>query len=443
MRCSTALIALAMSTVLALAAAGCKGKPSVAKKAPKSVGDIKRPAPQPVAKPGLFSQDVFRQAMKMPATRHPNFQKFATELPKVAAACKKSKKYVSSFTWCAEWKAMAKEIRKIHKAINKRRPETVQAALAVALAAVSKLQDKDLFVRYAGLAVLDITFYDFSYKKLRSPRRMLARAVATAVKNGTDYNERKQAVRLLGCDGGLSHFNGDVYDGKVLAWAAHKDKSEWVRQAALGNLASCIDRLKGRCPVTPSQLKTWIETEKNKTARESIANLAGKLKMADEVFAWCSPIVLAGQMHWGCEKAFKAILDKGNFPRFLALGEKFRDSDKSKTRNNFRMVYFVQLLWWGMKSKNFPREKVVAFQRSVLAQKATATTRAKSIAKNIVDGFVKHATTEDEIGMARKLLRKYGRKIRRLVRRDKNRKSLIKLFKDADKKLKEKAESAE
>lgn len=456
MRTRTTLAVMAVAALVALAGMSCKKKGKDAKKdtasdmsadmkagmdtdamkAPMGGMDAARPRPRtrPAAKASLFDPGVFKMALMLPAKKDPVFAKIAGEISTVAAACQKKKKYLSSFTWCTEWKALAAEIKKILTAIDKKKPATVRAGMAVALAGVSKLRDKDIFVRFAGLVVMEHIFYNFSYKGLKKPRALLARVVALSVKNGTKYDERKQAIRVLGCDGGLSHFNGGVYDGKVLAWAAHKDKSHWVRQAALGHLSSCMDRLKDNCPVKPSQLKAWAATEKDKTSREAIAKLAGKLKMTDEVFTWCTPILMESQMHWGCDAAFKSVLDKSQFDKFHALAKKYRDSDGSKTANNFRMIYPVNLMIHGLK-KGFPKEKVVAYVDSVMAQEETATKRAQSVIQACINGLVKIAGTKAEVKMLRKLLKKRGRKFAKAVKKDKNRKKWSKLFKDADKTL--------
>jgi len=460
MRTRTLLAVLAVAALVAFAGTSCKKKgkgetkdkgtaadmaadmAADGMKAPMGGMDVARPGPRPrpAASSSLFDPGVFEIALMLPAKKNPVFAEIAGEISTVAATCKKSKKHVNSFTWCAEWKTLAAKLKKILEAVDKTKPATVMAGMAVALAGVSKLRDPDLFVRYAGLVVLEHVFYNFSYKKLKKPRALLARVVANSLKNGKS-DERTQAVRILGCDGGLSHFNGGVFDGKVLAWAAHKDKSQTVRQHALSHLSSCMDRLKGDCPVKPSQLKAWAAKETSKSAREGIAKLAGKLKMTNEVFAWCEPILMESEMHWGCESAFKSVLDKDQFDKFHALSKKYRDSAGSKTARNFRMIYPVKLMFYGL-SKGFPKDKVVAFVDSVMAQEETATKRDQSVINTCIQGLVTNAQTKAEIKMARKMLKKRGRKFAKYVQKDKDRKKWTKLFKDADKTLKKKAKTA-
>jgi hypothetical protein len=466
MRTRTSLAVLAVAALVALAGTNCKKKGkgdtkdkgmaadmaadmgadmgADAMKGPMggmSGMDAPRPRPRVAAKPSLFDPAVFDVALKLPATKDPNFAKIKAEIPKVAEACKKASKYLHSFSSCADWKKLDGEIKKLTGAIVDGQPETITPAFAAALAGVAHLRDKNTFVRYAGLQIMERIFYDFSYKKVKKHRAILARVVANSVKNGTAYEERKQAIRVIGHDGGLSHFNGGVFDGKVLAWAAHKDKSKWVRRAALGNLASCIDRLKGKCPVKPSQIKTWIAAEKDLDARQGIAKLAGKLKMTDEVFAWCSPLLLDSTMYWGCRDGFKLVLDKAQFDKFHALAKKYRDSDGSKTANNFRMAFVVELMFHGLKN-GFPRDKVVAFTDSILAQEETATKTSRGVVRNSINGLLKISKSVDEIKATRKLLKKRGRKFKKALRKNKDRKDWGKIFKEADKKLKEKLKAA-
>ncbi len=456
MRKHTLLAALAVTALFAFSVGACKKKGKDEEKkgeasemSAKMATDMAahksakrpRPRPRPAKGAGLFDPSAIDRALKLPATKHANFNKYAAKIVEVAATCKKSKKYLSSLSWCDEWKTLSAELKKINEAVVPSKPETVMPALAATLAGVSKLRDKDPFVRYAGLLVLERAFYDFSYRGLKQPRKLLAQVVALSVKNGTDYYERKLAVRLLGHEGGRASFMGGVYDGKVLAWAAKNDKSKWLREAALSNLGYCLDKLKDKCPVTPSHLKAWFAKEKDKSPKEAIARLAGKLKMTDEVLAWCGPLVLDATFYWGCRSALKAVLDGKTFDKFLEMAKQLRDSDKSKTKGNFRMAFIVDIMVHGIK-RGFPKEKVLAFLDSVLAQKATATMRTKSVLTSIVRAMVKLATTKKEIKAARKLLRKRGRKLARLVRKDKNRKDWPKVFKEADKKLKKKAKKA-
>lgn len=457
MRVRTQLAVLAVAAMTALAVGSCKKKgKEQAKddekksdmaamtedvKAPMGGMDVAEPGPGPAKKKSLFDPVVFKIAMKLPASKDPVFAKIQGEIPKVAEACKKSKKYVSSFSWCAEWKTLQGEIKKVINAIDKNKPETVKAAMAVALAAASKLRDPELFVRYTGLQIMEEIFYNFSYKGLKKPRALLARIVAHSVKDGTDYNERNQAIRVIGNDGGLSHFNGGVYDGKVLAWAAHKDKSHWVRRSALVHLASCMDRLKSECPVTQSKLRSWYAAEKDNDAQEGIARLAGKLKMTVDVFAWCSPKLLESKLYWGCRDAFKFVLDKDGFDKFHDLAKKFRDSDKSKDAGNFRLAFVVQLMFHGL-GQGFPRDKVVGYIDSLLAQEETATKRAKSVFADSLAGLVKISNTKAEIKALQKLLKKRGKKFSKLLKKDKARKDWAKVWKDTDKELKQKAKAA-
>ncbi len=459
MRIRTSLAVLAVAALVALAGTNCKKKGkgetedkgmaadmaadmgADAMKGPMGGMDAARPRPRVAAKPSLFDTAVFDAAAKLPATKDPNYAKVKGQIPTIAAACKKANKYLNSFSSCADWKKLETEIKKLTGAIVDGQPETRTPAMAVALAAVSQLRDKDTFVRYAGLQILERIFYDFSYKKVKKPRALLARAVAYNVKNGTSYEERKQALRIIGYDGGLSHFNGGVFDGKVLAWAAHKDKDINVRRAALSSLRSCMDRLKAKCPITPAVLKAWIAVEKHDDARQGIAKLAGKLKMTDEIFTWCSPVLLESKMGWGCRDAFKMVLGKDNFDKFHTLVKKYRDSDGSKTANNYRMAFVVELMFHGLK-KGFPRDKVVAFVDSILAQEETATKTSRGVLRNSINGLEKISKSVDEIKATRKLLKKRGKKFKKFVKKNKDRKDWGKIFKETDKKLKEKLKAA-
>ena len=414
-------------------ATGCKKKPGPVPQKGKQA--TRAPAPK---KAMLFDPGAFDRALARPEKADPLFASLKGQIPGVAKACKASKKYLSSFTWCSQWKGLANQIKPALKAVKRTNPASIRKAVAIGLAGVSALRDSDPFVRYTGLQILEQVMYNLAWKRVVQVRPMLARVVANVVKSGASYHERKQAVRLLGNDGGTAYFRGGVYDGKILAWAAHHDKSHWVRQAALGHLRSCIKRRGDACPVAPAQLRAWHAKETNATARESIARLAGMRKMTKEVFAWCTPRVLSSKMHWGCEGAFKHVINGQNFERFHALATKFRDSAASQTKRNFRMVYVVKLMNIGRK-KGFPREKVAAFLRSVLSQPASMNARTRNTTLYAVRGLVRMTTAKKENKALQKFLKKTRRAYAKARKKEKDRKTWLKIFDDALKTLKAKA----
>ncbi len=407
---------------------GCSKGKKVDKKPPASTDepdDDKGDDPKPKANKGdLFDPAAFDEALGLPYAKHKKFAKTQKKIVEVAEACRKAKK---SLTWCDDWKPYNKKLQKIFKKLDKNEPKTIKPAMAVTLAAVSKLRDESLAVRMAGLKVLDRTFYDFYYAKFKKYRPLLARVVANTVKNGKTAEERNLALRLLGHDGGTSIFQGGEYDGKVLAYAATKDKEKSVRVTALQNMVRCVKKIGKKCPLTKDELKEWIKAEKEGDAIEQLARLAGMLKMGDQVEAMCESRLLDSTFYWGCREGYKAILDKGRSDKFLALAEKYRESDKSKTAHDFRLYYAVELMVHGTKN-GFPRDKAVAFINSVLSQKSTKNKRSKETTRHSVEGLAK-LTKGKEQGMEMlKVVLKHQKKFKKKWKKDKKKKAWLKVF---------------
>lgn len=417
-----------LASMVLFSTAGCKKAkketPSKPGPAPTEKPDEKPEPPKPA---GLFDPGAIDKVVALPMKSDPTFAKVQKQLVTVAEACRKESKYLHSLTWCKAWKPFNEELKKLNEALDPNEPKTIKPAMAATMAAVSKLKDESSYMRYTALKVLDRTFYDFSYRKFRVHRALLARAVANLVKDGKAKDERVQALRLLGIDGGLSHFNGDVYDGEVLAWAAQNDKEGDVRSTAMGHLAACVRKIGDKCPVKPDQLREWMKTEKHKDAIEGIGRLAGLLKMGDEVEAWCGPRLLDSTLYWGCFEGYKLILDKGRFDKFLALSEKYRDGEKSKTKSDFRLGYTVELMMHGFK-KGFPRDKVVAYLDSVLEQEPTKTTRQKALTKKCLEALVKVTTNAEEAKATLKLVLKHQKKFKKAWNKDKERKEWLGVF---------------
>jgi hypothetical protein len=92
--------------------------------------------------------------------------------------------------------------------------------------------------------------------------------------------------------------------------------------------------------------------------------------------------------------------------------------------------------------KGFPRDKVVGYIDSLLAQEETATKRSKSVMTDSIRGLIKIHNTKDEIKALKKLLKKRGKKFKKFLKKEKARKDWVKVWKEAGKKLKEKAKAA-
>jgi hypothetical protein len=400
------------------------------------------------AKKSLIKEGAIKKALARKETKLPEFKTYKKLIKDIAEPCRKSKKYLSSFTDCVEYKKMYTEIEKTFKGIDIGAPKTVRTAIAIALAAVANLKDENVWVRYSALKVLDKAMYDFSYKKLTEPRSNLINAIAHIFKTSTDknfekiYEDRALALRLVGCDGGRAYFMGGKYEVKLLTFLATKDLSYWVRSYAVGYLLSAYKKMKEKSGFTPAKIIKWRKAEKKDDIKNKYVRVASEMGMKKEVYEWCSAKLIINKASWACYQGIYKVSKKADFDKYYELAKKHRDNAATKTSNH-TTIAFLDNLCLGVSKKGFPKDKALGYVDSVLGQEATAKTRSKYVLWAGLKNLAKQAKTKKDIKKLVKKIKKLEKKYKKFNKADKKRSKEIKeMFGKMYKKLKEDAKKA-
>ncbi len=438
MRRMTVFVGLVIAGALVLGACKKKDKPAATK------GD-KLAATKPDKKPDKPAVMTFDKAARdrivknTKYTKKPYYKEIVAEIPKLAATCQKAKKYVSSLTWCDDWKTFKKKLDKdVFKNMQGTEPKTVRKAMAVVAAAAKNINDESLFVRYTALETINWALYYMTHAKVDNKMRTdIRRLLAWVYKHDKTKDMRKKSIDILGNDGGVIGFRGDAQDARVLFFAAEKDADKWVRQTALSELAGCVKAGSVKCPLQPDMLRKWQGKEKDKSNTQYIAKLAGKMKMAKEVITWCKPFITDGTLYWGCKDGLKNVIGKDNFAAFKKISDDFIASPVSKKSGDYRTGYLAEIMVASIKN-GAPKDKVMAWLEKVLKQPETVTMRGASLATTIVRAMTKAAQSKDEVKNTKKLLKARLKAFKKAWGKDKSKKSYLKVFEDSITKLKAK-----
>jgi hypothetical protein len=435
MRRTTVFISLVVAGALVLG--GCKKdkKPEPGKTDKAGATKVDKPKPKkPEAK--VFDKKARKRiAEDAKYTKDPIHAEMVKAIKDVAEKCQKAKKYVSSLTWCEDWKAYKKKFDEVFKAMQGTEPKTVRKGMAIVSAAAKHLKDESLFVRMTALNTINWAAYRLSYAKAdEGVKRDVRRMLGWVYKNDKTKEARRKAIDILGNDGGVIGFRGDAQDARVLFHAAAKDADKWVRSTALTELRGCVKAGSGKCPLQPDHLRKWYGAEADKSNKQKIAGLAGKLKMSKEVMDWCKGHIADGTIYWGCRDGLKDTIGKENFDAFLKLADAFIASEASKKKNEFRTKYLAEIMVGSLKN-GAPKDKVMTWLTKVLGQPETLDKRSWSLATYIVRNMISEAKGKDEIKKVGELVKKHVKIFTKAWEKDKYKKSAIKSFEYALKAL--------
>ncbi len=437
MRRMTVFISLVVAGAFVLG--GCKKKPEPGKtEKAETATKVAKPKPKkPEVK--VFDKKARKRIVENTTyTKDPLHAEMVKAIKEVAEKCQQKKKYVSSLTFCPDWKAFRKQLNETLKAMQGTEPKTIRKGMAIVAAAAKHLKDESLFQRYTALEVIKGAIYRLSYAKADDKvRREVRRLLGWVYKNEKTKEARRKAIDILGNDGGVVGFRGDAQDARVLFHAASKDPEKWVRQTALTELSGCVKAGSGKCPLQPDQLRKWYAKEDDKTNKQRIAGLAGKLKMTKEVMDWCKGHVVDGTLSWGCRDGLKEVVGKDNFDEFMKLADAFLASDVSKKKGEFRTQYLAYILGSSIKNGG-PKDKVMAWLKKVLAQPETMNLRSTSLATFIVRTLAYHAEGKDEVKKTKALIKKTYKAFSKAWGKEKYKKHALKLFEYALKTLERK-----
>lgn len=439
MRRHTCFFTMAFFAItLTFAAAGCKGKKT---SGAGTAGGTETPktTPKTVKPQGPVVFDMAARkkiADNATYTKRELYKTFAKKIPEVAETCRKSKKYASSLSWCTEFKALKEEADKIFKEMKSSEPKTIRRGMAIVAACAKHLKDESLFVRFTALELVNWAAYRLSYAKASAESKDVRRLLGWVYKHDKDKQARQKAIDILGNDGGVVGFRGDAQDARVLFVAASKDPEMNVRRTALSELNGCVKK-PAVCPLKPKQLVAWYAKESDASNKQTLAGLAGHLKMAKEVLAWCKEPIEKGTLYWGCTRGLKQIANKETADALLGLAKAFIASDVSKKKDEFRTKYLAEIMVAGVK-QGLPKDKAVAFLVSVLEQPET-TTRSTSTTTYIVAQLAQLAAGKDEAKQWAKLIKKAEKRYKKAWGKDKSKKSSLKAFAEALKTLKGKS----